>query len=126
MKRFAIVLVAAAAVFGVSVWEQPSASADEECKTPGTCPLHDWMEKEMQEPMDAGDLKKVGASLEKIAGMSPDPAWNKADPSWEKLAKDGAAAAKAGDAKAVGASCKSCHKAFRKQYKEKFRTRPIK
>src|SRR5689334_11698035 len=127
MKRFAIVAVMAAAVFAGSFYDQPKASAedDEACKG-GKCPLHDWMEKELQEPMDAGDLKKVAAGFEKLAAYAPDPKWNEGDNGWSKLAKDGATAAKAGDAKAAGASCKSCHKAWRKEYKEKHRSKPLK
>lgn len=126
MKRFAIVAVMAAAVFAGSLYEQPKASADDdECKG-GKCPLHDWMEKELQDPMDAGDLKKVAAGLEKLAGYAPDPKWNEGENGWTKLANAGAAAAKAGDAKAAGVSCKSCHKAWRKEYKEKHRAKPLK
>lgn len=125
MKRFGIVGLLAAALMAGLMYEQPKASADEKC-APGKCPLHDWMEKELQEPMDAGDLKKVAASLEKVAGFAPDPKWNEGDNGWTKLAKEGAAAAKAGDAKATGASCKSCHKAWRKEYKAKHRAKPLK
>ena len=101
------------------------ADATEACKG-GKCPLHDWMDKELQTPMDAGDLKKVAASFEKLASFAPDPKWNDGDTGWSKIAKDGAAAAKAGDAKAAGAACKSCHKAWRKDYKEKHRSKPLK
>jgi cytochrome c556 len=126
MKRFAIVAVMAAAVFAGSLYEQPTASADDDACKGGKCPLHDWMEKELQEPMDAGDLKKVAAGLEKLGGHVPDPKWNDGENGWAKLAKDGAAAAKAGDAKATGATCKSCHKAWRKEYKEKHRSKALK
>lgn len=127
MKRIAIVfglslLVSMATLAG----GQTAARADDECAEKGKCPLHDWMESNLQDPMDAGDLKKVAASLEKLAGMAPDPKWNAGADSWEKIAKDGAAAAKAGDAKATGQACKTCHKAFRKQYKAEHRSKPIK
>ena len=128
MKRFVIVFAMAAAVLAGSLYGQtPKASAedDEACKG-GKCPLHDWMEKELQGPMDAGDLKKVGAALEKLGGYAPDPKWNEGDNGWSKLAKAGVDAAKAGDAKAVGATCKSCHKAWRKEYKEKHRSKALK
>lgn len=127
MKRFAIVFAMAAAVLAGSLYNQPKASADDDeaCKG-GKCPLHDWMDKELQTPMDAGDLKAVAASFEKLAGFAPDPKWNEGATGWSKIAKDGAAAAKAGDAKAAGAACKSCHKAWRKEYKEKHRSKPIK
>jgi hypothetical protein len=128
MKRFAIVAVLAAAVLaGSTMYQQPMASADDDaCKPAGKCPLHDWMENELQAAMDAGDLKKVAAGLEKVAGLAPDPKWNEGDNAWKKLATAGATAAKAGDAKAAGAACKSCHKAWRKEYKEKHRTKALK
>jgi len=126
MKRFAAVLVLVAAATGLSMVQQPPVLAEGgECSTPGKCPLHDWMEKELQEPMDAGDLKKVAESLEKAASLAPDPTWNDGEQGWSKVAKAGAAAAKAGDAKAAGLSCKTCHKAWRKLYKEKYRARPL-
>ena len=128
MKRFAIVaLLGAAVLAGSTLYEQPKASADDdECKPAGKCPLHDWMDKELQGPMDAGDLKKVAAGFEKLAGLAPDPKWNDGATGWKKIATDGATAAKAGDAKAAGAACKSCHKTWRKEYKEKFRSKPVK
>jgi hypothetical protein len=127
MKRFVIVFAMAAAVLAGSLYSQtPTASADDDACKGGKCPLHDWMEKELQEPMDAGDLKKVGAALEKVGGYVPDPKWNEGENGWSKLAKAGVDAAKAGDAKAVGATCKSCHKAWRKEYKEKHRSKPLK
>ena len=55
----------------------------------------------------------------------PNPKWNEGETGWAKIAKAGAAAAKAGDAAATGAACKSCHKAWRNQYKKEFRMRPV-
>ena len=129
MKRFSMIAVLAAAVLAGSVlYEQPKASAedDDACKPAGKCPLHDWMEKELGGPMDDGDLKKVAASFEKLAGLAPDPKWNDGENGWKKLATAGVTAAKAGDAKAAGAACKSCHKTWRKEYKEKFRAKALK
>ncbi len=126
MKRFATVLVLVAVAAGVSMIDQPRVRAEgKECSTPGTCPLHDWMEKEMQAALDANDLKTLSEHLDKAATMAPDPTWNEGEQSWSKTAKAGAAAAKAGDAKAAGQSCKTCHKAWRKQYKEKHRARAL-
>ncbi len=125
MKRIAMVLGLSLLVGMATFAAQPAARADEECSK-GTCPMHDWMESSLQEAMDAGDLAKVATNLEKLSGMAPDAKWNAADPSWEKTAKAGAAAAKAGDAKATGQSCKTCHKAFRKQYKAEHRKKPLK
>lgn len=128
MKRFAIVTTFAAAVAALSLWNLPAASAeDAKCGEKGqpSCPLQGWMEKNVDEPMSKGDLAKVGVALEKVAGFAPNPKWNEGDNGWSKIAKDGAAAAKAGNADGVKASCKSCHKAWRNQYKKEFRTKPI-
>jgi len=128
MKRLAIVTMFATAVGALSLWNLPEAAAeDTKCGEKGQpdCPLQGWMEKNVQDPLDAGDLAKVAASLEKAAGFVPSPKWNDGDNGWAKLAKAGAAAAKAGDTAAVKASCKSCHKAWRNQYKKEFRTKPV-
>lgn len=127
MKRFSL-LVAVSSVVGALAFGAIGARAeDAKCGEKGqpSCPLQGWMEKNVDAPMSAKDLAKVAAALEKVATMSPDPKWNEGANSWSKIAKDGAAAAKAGDAAAAGASCKSCHKAWRKEYKEKHRTRPV-
>lgn len=128
MKRLAIVTMFGAAVAAISLWNLPEAAAeDAKCGEKGqpNCPLQGWMEKNVQGPLDAGDLAKVATALEKAAGMAPDPKWNDGANGWAKIAKEGAAAAKAGNADGVKASCKSCHKAWRNRYKKEFRTKPI-
>ena len=67
----------------------------------------------------------LATSLEKAAKFVPDPKWNDGENGWAKLANDGAAAAKAGDAEAVQKACKSCHKAWRSEYKKQFRMKPV-
>jgi hypothetical protein len=128
MKRFSIALSFTLLISGLALIGQPQARADEaKCGEKGQpkCPLQGWMEKNMQDPLDAKDLKKVAESLEKAAKLAPDPKWNQGDTSWSKIATDGAAAAKAGDFKGTQAACKSCHKAWRNEYKKQFRTRPV-
>jgi cytochrome c556 len=127
MKRFAIVLSFAAVVTGLALAPQRGAKADEACGEKGQphCPLQGWMEKNMQEPFDKKDLKAVAVALEKTAKFVPSPKWNEGATGWTKLAMDGAAAAKAGDFNAAQNSCKSCHKAWRNQYKKEFRKNPI-
>lgn len=128
MKRFGVVVLFSAmvAAFGFGSF----GAQAEDAKTCGekgqpSCPLQGWMEKNVGEPMDAKDLAKVAASLEKVATMAPNPKWNEGDNGWAKIAKAGAAAAKAGDGAGTGASCKACHKAWRSQYKKEFRMRPV-
>jgi cytochrome c556 len=128
MKRFAIVLSFVAAVSGLALISSPAVRADDaKCGEKGqpSCPLQGWMEKNMQDPFDAKDLKTVAASFEKVAKMAPDPKWNDGANGWSKLATDGAAAAKAGNADEAQKSCKGCHKAWRSEYKKTFRTRPV-
>ena len=128
MKSFSLVLTFTAVVSAFSVLALPTVRADgAACGEKGqpSCPLQGWMEKNMQDPMDKGDLKAVAASLEKAATLVPDPKWNDGAKGWAKIAKDAAAAAKSGDTAAVKAACKSCHSAWRKQYKATYRTRPV-
>ena len=127
MKRFGAVIVFSAVTAALALGSFRAEAEDAKCGEKGQphCPLQGWMEKNVDEPMSAKDLAKVAAALEKVAGMAPDPKWNEGANSWSKIAKDGAAAAKAGDAKATGASCKSCHKAWRNQYKKEHRMRPV-
>ena len=128
MKRFAIVTTFAAAVAALTLWHLPAVHADDaKCGEKGqpSCPLQGWMEKNLQDPLDKNDLAKVATSLEKVAGFVPDPKWNEGDKGWAKLAKAAAEAAKAGKADDVKAACKTCHKAWRNQYKKEFRMKPI-
>ena len=89
------------------------------------CPLQAWMEKNLQDPLDAGDLKRVAASFTKLARFSPDASWNAGATGWSAIANSAATAAGAGDAASVKQACKSCHKTWRSKYKATYRTRPI-
>jgi cytochrome c556 len=127
MKRFALALSLVASISTLAVLLPRVHAEDGACGEKGQprCPLQGWMEKNMQDPFDKKDLKKLAESLEKAAAFVPDPKWNSGDKGWAKIAKDGAAAAKAGDFKTVQQTCKSCHKAWRTDYKKQFRNRPI-
>lgn len=126
MKRIAKMMVMGA-LLGVSAIAAP-VSADETCGEKGQkpCPMQGWMEDNVQVPMEDGDYKKVVAALKKVADMAPDKKWNEGDKSWAEMTKEGIKAAEAEDLKALKKSCKSCHKAFRKEYKAKYRMRPVK
>jgi cytochrome c556 len=89
------------------------------------CPLQAFMEKEVQAPLDAGDFQAVSKALERVAKLAPEPAWNASKPSWAVMANEGATAAASADPVEIEASCKACHKAFRKKYKADYRTRPL-
>ncbi|MGD8858879.1 MAG: hypothetical protein PVI30_02640 [Myxococcales bacterium] len=129
MKRFSIVLMATALVSGLSMFDLPAAAADDAaCGDKGQpmCPLQGWMDKNVQVPMEKGDLKAVAKAMKKAAGFAPDPKWNEGDKGWKKLAEEAAKVAESGDVKATKKACKTCHKAWRKKYKGEFRTRPVK
>jgi hypothetical protein len=128
MKRFSIVLGFSALVACFALIGRNEARADGACGEKGQppCPLQGWMETNMQDPMDKKDLKAVAAALEKAAKFVPNPKWNEGPTGWTKLATDGAEAAKKGDFANTNASCKSCHKAWRNQYKKEYRKNPVK
>jgi outer membrane biosynthesis protein TonB len=89
------------------------------------CPLQGWMEHNLQQPLDAGDLARVAAGLTRVVHFAPDASWNAGAAGWDKIATDAAAAAKAGDAARVKQACKTCHKAWRAKYKASFRQRAV-
>jgi len=129
MTRLSVVVLATALLSAIALLDMPRArAAGGTCGEKGQpdCPLQGWMEKNMQEPFDAKDLKKVAEALDKAAGFAPDPTWNEGANGWSKIAKDAAAAAKAGNFEVVQKACKSCHKAWRSKYKKEHRTREIK
>lgn len=127
MKRFGLVAIMSAMTAFAALSGTP-AQAAEACGEKGqkACPLQGWMDKNLQAPMEAGKFDVVATNLKKVAKMAPDAAWEKGDKPWGKFIKEGVAAANAGDVKALKKSCKGCHKAFRKNYKKQFRTKPIK
>jgi len=129
MNRFGglTLLSGLAAVAAIVALTQP-ASADEACGAKGqkSCPLQGWMEENVQGPFEKKDFKKLEAAFAKVATMSPDPKWNEGDKGWAKISEKAAAAAKAGDFKALRATCKSCHKTWRKQYRKQHRLKPVK
>ncbi|HEX4515592.1 MAG TPA: hypothetical protein VH054_18725, partial [Polyangiaceae bacterium] len=87
-------------------------------------PLQKWMQDNVGSKLADGNLDAVATSLDKVATMSPDPAWT----DWAKFAKDGAAAArKGGDAGTLGAkqACKACHDKYKSDYKTRFRTKAV-
>ena len=124
MKWLGVFCSVSVLVAGLTVGVFTAQAGDDECKG-GKCPLGDWMEANMQAAYDKEDLKALEKHLEKAATFAPDPSWNKGDNAWEKIAKDAAAKAKAGDFKAVQASCKSCHKTWRKKYRDEFRSKAL-
>lgn len=83
------------------------------------------MDTNLETVLDREDFKALAANLKKSAHLVPDVAWNQEDPAWATIAMEGAKAATDEDLAGTRASCKACHRAFRKRYKSEFRTRPL-
>lgn len=112
-------LLAAAALGTALIASFPtSALADgAECGSKeNPCPLQKWMRANLGTPLAAGDTAALATNLKKVAASSPEASWT-----WSKIASDGAAAAAKGDLGGAKASCKSCHDAYKDQYKQKYR-----
>ncbi len=92
------------------------------CGRPGQplCPMQAWMKSEVGAPLGEGKLAPVASALHRLASEPPDPAWAL----WRSSASDGAAAAAKNDMAAVRQSCRTCHDAYRTEYRKRFRTRP--
>ena len=133
MKRSALRLATVFSVFvciSALAWTAslPKAQADgPTCGEKGqpSCPMQGWMETNMDGAVDKADLKALATAYEKLAGFSPDPKWNEGENSWSAISKAGAAAAKKGDLAEAKAQCKTCHKAWRKQYKATYLLKPV-
>ncbi|HEX7481110.1 MAG TPA: hypothetical protein VF331_25120 [Polyangiales bacterium] len=128
MKRFALVLGVAACVSVLALWSSPRVQADgPTCGEKGLpdCPLQGWMAKNMDDPLDRGDLKALAVAFEKSAALVPDPAWNDGPTGWTKIAQTGAELAKKGDSVGTKGQCKACHKAWRSKYKQSYRMRTV-
>jgi hypothetical protein len=127
MKRSGSALALGSILFAIAT-AFVSFSADAQDASCGSktnpCPLQKWMQDNMGSKMMDGNLDAVAASFDKVATMSPDPAWT----DWAKLSKDGATAArKGGDVGTQGAkqACKACHDKYKNDYKQKFRTKAV-
>jgi hypothetical protein len=85
------------------------------------------MRKNLDDAVDAGDLKKLAAGFSHLAKMAPDPSWNDGGATgWAGIANSGAAAANSGNMDAARQTCKTCHRSFRSKFKASpFRARPL-
>ena len=126
MKRSStFIALFAGVVLFAGAFAMTPAYADDACGSrTNPCPLQKWMQDNVGSKLTDGKLDDVATSLDKVATMTPDPAWT----DWAKFAKDGAAAArKGGDDGTRGAklACKSCHDKYKNDYKTRFRTRAV-
>lgn len=113
----------APAVAPVAAAAAVPAMCGAEGQTP--CPLQGWMQDNLDALVDDGDLGKLATAFGRAAAFAPDPSWNAGDQGWSTIAKAGALAAKAGDREAARQTCKGCHRAWRKKYKDGYRQRPL-
>jgi hypothetical protein len=84
------------------------------------CPLQRWMREKMAPALAANDAAALAVALDKMAKFSPTPG-----PEWKTMSETAAEAARKGDVAGARKSCQGCHNAFKAQYKEKLRTRPV-
>lgn len=84
------------------------------------CPLQLWMREKMATALAAKDAPALAAALDRMASFSPSPG-----PEWKTISVTAAAAARRGDVAEARKSCQGCHAAFKVEYKQKLRTRPV-
>jgi hypothetical protein len=94
-------------------------------KGQAACPLQGFMERDLQGPLDAGDLATVARALAQVAKFVPVEEWNGGASGWSAIAEAGATAARRADVAATQRSCKACHKAWRKPYRAEYRALSI-
>jgi cytochrome c2 len=127
MKRSATIVGISAVLFAVAFGTSLGALAeDATCdeSEPG-CSLQRWMANHVSTALKKKDLAGVRRALQIAADCAPDQRWNEGANGWASIAKAGAAAAEAGNVSAVRKACKSCHEAYRDDYKKQYRERPI-
>jgi len=86
------------------------------------CPLQAWMRQYIATAVSASDTNGLAKALDRVATMSPDPAWT----SWVDISKKGADAARAGNMEEARKSCQGCHDAYKTKFRASFRNRGIK
>ena len=87
------------------------------------CPLQSWMKGNMSSAKSSADFGKLQGLFAKIATFVPKEAPFAAD--WIRMSNAGLAAAKVSDMDGVKKACLDCHSAYRKPYKDGFRSHPI-
>jgi hypothetical protein len=83
------------------------------------------MQRNLQDPLDAGNVALVAKNLPRVRALVPDAGWNTGANAWNALVDTALAAASRGDADATRQACKGCHRVWRAKYKAQFRTRPL-
>lgn len=78
------------------------------------------MREKMATALAANDAPALATALDRMASFSPSPG-----PEWKAISVTAAAAARRGDVAGARKSCQGCHAAFKVEYKQKLRTRPV-
>ena len=94
------------------------ASACGDKKNP--CPLQAWMRKNVATAVAAKDTAKLARALDRVATFSPDPSW-----SWAEMSRVAADAARRGDMAEARKSCQGCHHAYKREWVDTYRRRPV-
>ena len=124
--RWTIAAAALAACLGAATLCMTPGIASADGATCGAtgqppCPLQKWMRVNLGAASTNGDAAALGIGLTKTVALNPDPTWT----DWVEISNDGAAAAAKGDIAGAKASCNSCHKKYKADYKAKYRTKPL-
>lgn len=77
------------------------------------CPMQGWMKSVMAKAAGSGEAKDLAAALDQVAA-NPISGYD----DWVVIAKEGADKARAGDVDGAKTSCKKCHTAYQKKYRE--------
>ena len=83
-------------------------------------PLKLWMAANLARPMKEQDLAALNRSLSLVAANAPAELAG-----WAAVAERGARAAAEGDVERVRQCCSDCHETYRKDYRERLRSRPF-
>lgn len=98
----------------------PRGEQSPDADNTGSFPLKQWMAANLARPMKAQDLDVLNRSLALVAGNAPSELAG-----WAAIAERGARAAAEGDVERVRQCCSDCHETYRKDYRERFRSRPF-
>jgi hypothetical protein len=86
------------------------------------CPMQAWMKDNVVKPKAAGDYDTVAAAMGKVPGLSPDKSWVD---DWKKISDEAAKWAKAKNKEEMNKACNACHDKYKKEYREKYRDKPL-
>ena len=113
-----LALVCAVVACGCRAYPRGGQTPDAD--SAGSFPLKVWMAANLARPMKTQDVEALNGALSLVASNAPSEL-----PGWAAIADRGARAAAAGDVERVRQCCSDCHDTYRKDYRERFRSRPF-